>query len=94
MTIHAVEDIEEVRVLEWHKAEGDAVATGELVVELETSKAIVEIRSRRDAFLRKISATAGAWAKVGDTIAVFADGAQEELTGDNVAGMDVQIEVV
>lgn len=94
MTIHAVDDIEEVRVLEWHKAEGDAVATGELVVELETSKAIVEIRSRRDAVLRKISATAGAWAKVGDTIAVFADGAQEELGGENVAGMDVEIEVV
>jgi pyruvate/2-oxoglutarate dehydrogenase complex dihydrolipoamide acyltransferase (E2) component len=40
-----IEDVEEVRVLEWHSAAGRTVNPDELIVEIETYKAIVEVRA-------------------------------------------------
>jgi 2-oxoisovalerate dehydrogenase E1 component len=37
--------VSEGRVIAWHKAVGDAVAAGELVAEIETDKAVVEIEA-------------------------------------------------
>lgn len=36
---------EEVRVVKWHKAAGDAVAVGEVVLEVETDKSVIEVEA-------------------------------------------------
>jgi pyruvate/2-oxoglutarate dehydrogenase complex dihydrolipoamide acyltransferase (E2) component len=42
-----IEDVEELRVLQWHGEPGTRFAAGEMIVELETHKAVVEVRARR-----------------------------------------------
>jgi pyruvate/2-oxoglutarate dehydrogenase complex dihydrolipoamide acyltransferase (E2) component len=72
-----IEDVEEVRVLEWHGAVGRAFGVGELVVELETHKAIVEVRAGQPGVLRAILCEAGQWQGIGKPLAVLADDAAE-----------------
>lgn len=74
-----MEDVEETRVLEWHCQEGSVVALGELLVELETDKAVVEIRSRQAGVLRRIVCQVGKWAKIGEPIAMISDAAEEPV---------------
>jgi pyruvate dehydrogenase E2 component (dihydrolipoamide acetyltransferase) len=44
-------DDEEVRVVEWHVAEGDAVSSGEPLLEIETDKAAMDIEASMDGVL-------------------------------------------
>lgn len=74
-----IEDVDEVRVLEWNKQVGDAFAKGDLLVELETHKALVEVRAGRAAVLRKILYEAGSWQAVGKPLALLSDDAGESL---------------
>jgi pyruvate/2-oxoglutarate dehydrogenase complex dihydrolipoamide acyltransferase (E2) component len=74
-----IEDVEEVRVLEWHRSEGMVVQPGELLVELETDKAIVEIRPTRQGILRRIVCREGEWQALGSAIALFSDTPDEPL---------------
>jgi pyruvate/2-oxoglutarate dehydrogenase complex dihydrolipoamide acyltransferase (E2) component len=74
-----VEDVEELRVLEWHKQEGEIMQPGELVLELETHKAVVEVRSTGKAVLRRIVSAEGEWQKVGSPLAVLSDSVDEPL---------------
>jgi pyruvate/2-oxoglutarate dehydrogenase complex dihydrolipoamide acyltransferase (E2) component len=70
---------DEMRILEWHKSEGDSIGADELLVELETDKAVVEIRSPVACVLRKIAVVQGGWAPVGPPIAWFSDTPEEQL---------------
>ena len=45
--------MEEGRLVEWKKAEGDAVATGDVLAEVETDKAVMELVARADGVLLK-----------------------------------------
>ena len=74
-----IEDVEDVRVLEWAKQIGDEFGKGDLLVELETHKALVEIRAGRRAVLRKIICAAGSWQSVGKPLAILSDDATEVL---------------
>ncbi len=74
-----IEDVEEVRVLEWAKQTGEAFGRGDLLVELETHKALVEIRAGRPAVLRKILCGAGSWQAAGKLLAILSDEASESL---------------
>ncbi len=74
-----IDDVEEIRVLEWHRDEGAALGRGDLFVELETSKAVVEIFSRQRAHLRRILCKPGDWQQLGKPIAVFSDSPDEDL---------------
>ena len=74
-----IKDVEELRVLEWHKAENATVQTGELFLELETDKAVVEVRSAQKAVLRHIVCAAGEWQKVGSPLALLSDSPDEPL---------------
>lgn len=64
--------MEEGRVVEWLKAEGDKVKTGDVLAEVETDKAVMELQARADGVLRKILAPAGSTVPVGDLVAVIA----------------------
>ena len=52
------------KLVSWRKKEGEAVAKGETLLEVETDKAVVEVEALADGFL------AGVIAKEGDVIAV------------------------
>lgn len=54
----------------WRKKEGDAVATGDVLCEVETDKATMDYESSVEGTLLKILLPEGGQAKVGDAIAV------------------------
>jgi pyruvate/2-oxoglutarate dehydrogenase complex dihydrolipoamide acyltransferase (E2) component len=74
-----IEDVSEVRVLEWHGAPGAAFSTGDLLVELETHKAIVEVRAGAPTILRRILCEPGDWQSIGAALAVLSDDANEGI---------------
>lgn len=78
-----IEDVDEVRVLEWHGDAGSAFAIGDMVVELETHKALVEVRARRTGYLRRILCAAGEWQAVGKPLALLSDDPREPLSDDS-----------
>ena len=69
-------DMQEGTVLRWLKGEGDAVANGEPIAEIETDKAVVEFESYADGVLHRIIVPAGTTVPVGQPIAVV--GGQDE----------------
>ncbi|HVD62176.1 MAG TPA: pyruvate dehydrogenase complex dihydrolipoamide acetyltransferase [Gemmatimonadaceae bacterium] len=70
--------MEEGRLVKWSKAEGDQVKTGDVLAEVETDKAIMELVARGDGVLRKQLAKEGDASPVGTLIAVIA-GADENI---------------
>ena len=54
---------------EWHKEEGDTVAVGELLVELETDKVDVEVAAETAGVLVSIRQPSGADVEIGDVLA-------------------------
>ena len=75
--------MEEGQVVKWLKAEGDQVAAGDLLAEIETDKATMELVARGDGVLRAILLNQGQTAPVGDVIAVIA--AEDEDVSELVA---------
>ena len=71
--------------MKWLKAEGDAVSHGEILAEIETDKATMELVARGDGVLRKILLGEGGTAPVGEVIAIIT-GADEEVGDLPVAG--------
>jgi pyruvate dehydrogenase E2 component (dihydrolipoamide acetyltransferase) len=57
------------KLLSWRKKEGDAIAKGEPLLDVETDKAVVEIESPADGILAGVKAQAGDVIPVGQTIA-------------------------
>jgi 2-oxoisovalerate dehydrogenase E2 component (dihydrolipoyl transacylase) len=61
--------ITEGTVVKWHKAPGEPICLGELLVEIETAKAIVEVPSPITGVLERILLAQGETAEVNTTIA-------------------------
>jgi pyruvate dehydrogenase E2 component (dihydrolipoamide acetyltransferase) len=59
------------KILSWKKNEGDTVKRGDILAEVETEKANLEIESFQQGTLLKILVPAGTMGKVGDAIAVI-----------------------
>ena len=68
--------MEEGQVTKWLKGEGDKVASGDTLAEVETDKAIMELVARGDGVLRKIVVPEGKTVEVGSLVAVI--GAEDE----------------
>jgi pyruvate dehydrogenase E2 component (dihydrolipoyllysine-residue acetyltransferase) len=75
--------MEEGRLVKWNKNEGDAVKSGDVLAEVETDKAVMELVARGDGVLRKRLANEGDSSPVGTLLAVIA-GADENI--DAVVG--------
>jgi len=60
--------MEEGRLVEWKKAEGDAVATGDVLAEVETDKAVMELVARADGVLLKRVAAEGDTVPVAEVV--------------------------
>ena len=74
-----IEDNDAVRVLEWHAAPGERIKAGALLVELETHKALIEVRGVEAAILRRIAEGEGAWCPLGAELALLSDTPDEPL---------------
>ena len=70
--------MEEGRIAQWLKHEGDTVTTGDVLAEVETDKAVMELQARADGVLRKVLVGDGQTAEVGSLVAVIA-GADEDI---------------
>jgi len=71
--------MEEGQLVRWLRAEGDAVSNGDVIAEIETDKATMELVARGDGVLRKIFLGEGGTAGVGSVIAVIA-GKDEDIS--------------
>jgi pyruvate dehydrogenase E2 component (dihydrolipoamide acetyltransferase) len=60
---------DELRIVEWLKAEGDDVALGEPLLAVETDKATLEVEAAAAGTLLRILQRAGATVEVGDVVA-------------------------
>ncbi len=65
--------MEEGKLIEWKLAEGDAVQPGDILAEIETDKANMDVEAMGGGVLRAILVTAGTTAPVGTLIGVIAD---------------------
>jgi len=74
------EAMETGKVIQWLKKEGDAVKGGDVIAEIETDKANVEIEAFGSGVLRKIMVGPGGQVPVGDLIGVIAD-PSEDISG-------------
>jgi pyruvate/2-oxoglutarate dehydrogenase complex dihydrolipoamide acyltransferase (E2) component len=90
-----IEDVDELRVLEWHGDIGHAFAKGALIVELETHKAVVEVRAGQPGILRVVLCDAGSWEKIGNPLAILSAAPAEPLPDslDDVAPWLVDFEI-
>jgi 2-oxoglutarate dehydrogenase E2 component (dihydrolipoamide succinyltransferase) len=68
------ESVVEARVARWLKKEGDAVAAGEPVVELETEKIDLEVGAEHTGVLAKIARPEGDDVKVGEVLGTIEEG--------------------
>lgn len=76
--------MEEGRLVKWTKNEGDAVKSGDILAEVETDKAVMELVARGDGVLRKRMLNEGDTAPVGQLIAIVA--AADENIDELAAG--------
>jgi pyruvate dehydrogenase E2 component (dihydrolipoamide acetyltransferase)/2-oxoglutarate dehydrogenase E2 component (dihydrolipoamide succinyltransferase) len=63
-------------IVAWHKQPGEAVAQGDVLFEVETDKATMEVEAQGAGFLTDVTAEAGAEVPVGDVIAKISDTAE------------------
>ena len=68
------ESIVDARIARWLKKEGEAVAVGEPLVELETDKVDVEVNAPQNGVLKQIAHAEGADVKIGDVLGTIAEG--------------------
>ena len=73
------------KILSWSKKEGDVVKRGDILAEVETEKANLEIESFQQGTLLKVLVPAGTTAKVGDVIAVIGQAGEQVSAGTTSA---------
>jgi pyruvate dehydrogenase E2 component (dihydrolipoamide acetyltransferase) len=65
--------MEEGTIVRWNKQEGDKVAAGDLLCEVETDKATMDYEATQEGTLLKIVRSEGSASKVGETIAILGE---------------------
>ena len=70
-------------VVNWLKAEGDTIEMGDIIAEIETDKATMEMEAFDDGTLAKIFVEAGGKAPVSSLIAILAE--EDESVEDAIA---------
>lgn len=77
------ESVIEATVARWMKQEGEPVAAGEALVELETDKVNLEVSAQQAGVLEKILKPAGETVGVGETLATVGGGGTKSAEGGN-----------
>ncbi|TVQ40586.1 MAG: 2-oxo acid dehydrogenase subunit E2 [Spirochaetaceae bacterium] len=78
--------MEEGSIVSWKKSEGDAVASGDILCEVETDKATMDYESTQEGVLLRIVLPEGRSATVGQTIGIIGD------QGEDVNGLLAEVE--
>src|SRR5690606_6944596 len=65
------EGLTESEILSWHVAEGDTVALNQVIAEVETAKAVVELPSPFSGVVKKLYEPVGAVVNVGSPLISF-----------------------
>ena len=80
--------MEEGQLVRWAKAEGDEVEEGEIIAEVETDKAAMEMESFFDGVVLKILVEAGNPVKVGAPIAIIGEAGEDisEVLSETAGG--------
>src|SRR5687768_10113349 len=66
--------MEEGQLVRWLKKEGDAIKEGDVLAEIETDKATMELVARGSGVLQSVTLGEGQTAPVGQVIAVIGEG--------------------
>lgn len=82
-------DMAEGVLVRWVKAEGETVSRGEVLAEIETDKATVEVESQASGTIHRHLVSEGASVPVGEPIAVVGE-ADEEVDVDALVGGQAQ----
>lgn len=77
--------MEEGTILKWHVAEGDRVARGDIIAEVETDKAAMEMEAFEDGTITALKVEEGETVAVGTVIAIL-DGEPAAESGKKKAG--------
>lgn len=68
------EGLPEAEIVAWHVAEGDTVKTDDLLVSVETAKAVVEVPSPYSGVIKRLHAAPGDIVQTGAPLVEFGDG--------------------
>jgi pyruvate dehydrogenase E2 component (dihydrolipoamide acetyltransferase) len=79
-------DMKEGTLLRWIKSEGEQINRGDVIAEIETDKANIEIEAFDAGVFRKAIAAVGATVPVGSVIAVIADPSDDISKYESAAG--------
>jgi pyruvate dehydrogenase E2 component (dihydrolipoamide acetyltransferase) len=82
--------MEEGRLVEWKKQEGDAVAVGDVLAEVETDKAVMELVARAAGTLLKQVVPAGATVPVSEPVALIGEPGEAVDNGKPTPGQKQQ----
>lgn len=77
--------VEESRIVEWLKQEGDAVDRGDVLFTVETDKAVLDVEASRKGYLRKILAPEGTMLPVLSVVGLITRTADEPLDEDEAS---------
>lgn len=69
--------MEEGRLVEWKKQEGETVAVGEVLAEVETDKAVMDLQARAAGVLLKQAVPAGTTLPVGQVVGVIGEAGED-----------------
>lgn len=69
--------MEEGRLVEWRKNEGDTVAVGDILAEVETDKAVMDLQARAAGVLLKQAITPGTTVPVGQVVGVIGSAGED-----------------
>ena len=85
-------DMQEGTVVKWRKTEGDEVTRGEVIAEIETDKAVVEMEAYASGILKKLVVEEGQTVPVGTLIAIITAPNEDlpSLDGMNIGAVDPQ----
>src|SRR5699024_585902 len=70
----------EGEIVDWHVEPGDTVEEDQVVAEVETDKAVVDVPSPVNGTVQEIHADAGELVPVGDVIVTFAEEGDEDTS--------------
>ncbi len=84
--------MEEGKILRWLKQAGDAISAGEVIAEVETDKADMELEASESGVLRAIRVAEGESAAVGDVLAVIDESGEGAGTAREAAAPTARAE--
>jgi 2-oxoisovalerate dehydrogenase E2 component (dihydrolipoyl transacylase) len=84
------EGLPEAEIVSWHVSEGDSVKTDDLLVSVETAKAVVEVPSPYTGIIKKLYASAGDIVATGAPLVEFADASTADAAPPPAAAESAQ----